>query len=57
MTEAEFAICIDRIKRKEKEGLKEIYQEYIAFIYSIIYEKLQNRENAEDITSDFFIKL
>ena len=43
MTEAEFAICIDRIKRKEKEGLKEIYQEYIAFIYSIIYEKLQNR--------------
>lgn len=57
MTEARFEACMERMKQGDKEALKEIYQAYIAFIYSIIYEKLQNKENAEDITSDFFIRL
>lgn len=57
MTEARFESCIERIKQGDKDGLREIYENYIAFIYSVIYEKVQNKENAEDITSDFFIKL
>ena len=57
MTEARFEACIERIKQGDKEGLREIYENYIAFIYSVIYDKLQNKENAEDVTSDFFIKL
>lgn len=57
MTEARFEACMERMKQGDKEALKEIYQAYIAFIYSIIYDKLQNKENAEDITSDFFIRL
>jgi RNA polymerase sigma-70 factor (ECF subfamily) len=57
VTEARFEWCIERIKQGDKEGLREIYENYIAFIYSVIYEKLQNKENAEDVTSDFFIKL
>ena len=57
VTEAQFESCIERIKQGDKDGLREIYENYIAFIYSVVYEKLQNKENAEDITSDFFIKL
>lgn len=57
MTEARFEACMERMKQGDKEALKEIYQAYIAFIYSIVYDKLQNKENAEDITSDFFIRL
>lgn len=57
MTEVQFEACMERIKQGDKEGLKEIYQAYIAFIYSIVFEKLRNKENAEDITSEFFIKL
>lgn len=57
MTEAQFESCIERIKQGDKDGLREIYENYIAFIYSVVYEKLQNKENAEDVTSDFFIKL
>lgn len=57
VTEAQFEACIGRMKQGDKEGLREIYENYIAFIYSVIYEKLQNKENAEDVTSDFFIRL
>ena len=41
----------------DKTGLKEIYENYVGYIYRIIYEVLQNKENAEDVTSDFFIRL
>lgn len=57
MTEACFEACMERMKQGDREALREIYQAYIAFIYSIVFEKLKNKENAEDITSDFFIRL
>ena len=41
----------------DKTGLKEIYENYVGYIYRIIYEVLQNKENAEDVTSEFFIRL
>lgn len=38
-------------------GLKEIYVEYLPYIYRVVYGIVGNKEDAEDITSDFFVKL
>ncbi len=57
MTDELFEQCIRRIRQGDKEGLKQIYESYISYIYSVIYTVLQNKEDAEDVTSDFFIKL
>ncbi len=57
MTDELFEQCVHRIQQGDKEGLKQIYEAYIAFIYSVIYGILQNKENTEDVTSEFFIKL
>ncbi|MCR5301738.1 MAG: sigma-70 family RNA polymerase sigma factor [Lachnospiraceae bacterium] len=45
------------MKNKDKSGLKEIYEEYVSFIYHVVLDIVKTKENAEDITSDFFIKL
>lgn len=57
MTEQEFEQAVVRIRSGDKDGLKEIYLAYVKFIYAVIYEILQNKENTEDMTSEFFIKL
>ena len=57
LTQEQFADCITRIKAKDKSGLKDIYDEYLGYIYSIIYGIVNQKENAEDITQDFFVKL
>lgn len=57
MTEAEFEGCVQRICAGDKSGLKDIYEAYFPYLYSVIYGIVQNKENAEDVTSDFFIKL
>lgn len=57
LTEDRFEECIRRICAGDKGGLKEIYETYFPYLYSVVYNILQNKENAEDVTSDFFIKL
>lgn len=57
MTDKEFDVCMQRLNEGDKDALKEIYDEYMKYIYSIIYTMVQNKENTEDIVSDFFIKL
>lgn len=57
LTEAAFDACIDRILAKDKSGLKEIYDAYMDYIYRIVYGVVGRKEDAEDITSEFFIKL
>ena len=57
MTQEKFADCINRIKNKDKSGLKDIYDEYLGYIYPIIYGIVNQKENAEDVTQDFFVKL
>lgn len=57
MTEHIFDECMLRINRGDKNALHEIYEEYLPYIYSIVLQIVQNREAAEDITSEFFIKL
>lgn len=57
MNEHQFEEAVARMVRGDKSGLKEIYENYIGYIYRIVYEVLQNKENAEDVTSEFFIRL
>lgn len=57
MTEARFEKCIRAMNRGNRDGLKEVYEEYVSYIYHIVRGLLQNREEAEDVTSEFFIRL
>lgn len=57
MTDIVFNECMERMKNGDQSGLHDIYSAYLAYIYSVVYTILQNKENAEDVTSDFFIKL
>lgn len=57
MEEMRFAENIGRICQNDKEGLREIYEDYCPMIYSVVEELLHNREDAEDVTSEFFIRL
>lgn len=52
-----FDQCMRRIQKGDRTGLKEIYEDYISYIYAIIIGIVKNRENAEDLTTDFFIRL
>lgn len=57
VTEAGFEKCIRAMNRGDRDGLKEVYEEYVSYIYGIVRALLHNKEEAEDITSDFFIRL
>lgn len=57
MTDAQFDAAIVKIRKGDKSGLQEIYEAYITLIYAVIKDVLHNKESAEDVTSDFFIKL
>lgn len=48
---------MDRMNQGDKLALKEIYEAYMPYIYSVIFNVLRNKEDAEDVASDFFIKL
>lgn len=57
MTEERFEKCILAMKKGNREGLKEVYEEYGSYIYGIVRQLLSVKEEAEDITSEFFIRL
>ncbi len=57
MTDVQFEKCISMVAQGDKEGLRDIYEEYIGYIYAVVLDVLKNKENAEDISADFFIKL
>lgn len=57
MTEEQFNLAMERIRKKDKNALREIYEEYSSFIYHTILNIVKQKEAAEDITSEFFIKL
>lgn len=57
MNEQQFENAVARMVQGDKTALKEIYEAYLGYIYRIVYEILQNKENAEDVTSEFFIRL
>ena len=57
MTDKEFESAINLLLKGDKEGLKAIYTAYVKLIYAVVYNTVQSKEDAEDITSEFFIKL
>ncbi len=57
MTNEEFQYAIRLLLNGNKDGLRLIYEKYIKLIYAIIYNTVGQKEDAEDITSEFFIKL
>lgn len=57
MTDIQFEAAMIKIRQGDKDGLREIYEAYIGLIYAIVKDVLQSKENAEDVTSEFFIKL
>lgn len=57
MTEQLFEECIAGILRGEQSALKQIYEAYLPYIYSIVFQILKNKEDAEDVTSDFFLRI
>lgn len=57
MTDKDFERNVKKMLLGDKDGLKEIYEAYNPMIYSLVYEITRNRQDAEDITSEFFIKL
>lgn len=57
MTEEQFSVCIKQIINHDQSGLRAIYDAYLSYIYQIVLGIVGRREDAEDVTSDFFIKL
>lgn len=57
MEEKQFDACMERMKSGDKGALHEIYETYLGYIYSIVFQTVSNREDAEDVTSEFFMKL
>lgn len=55
--EEQFALCMAAMAEEDRQGLRMIYEAYLGYIYTVVYGILRNKENAEDVTSEFFIKL
>lgn len=57
MTDVQFDRAMKEMQDGNKDALKGIYSDYIGYIYSCIYSVVKSKENAEDLTGDFFLKL
>jgi len=55
--EEQFNACIQSILDGDRMGLRQIYDAYLPYIYRIVLGLVGRKEDAEDITSEFFIKL
>lgn len=57
MTNEQFNECMCRVKTRDVDALKAIYNAYFSYVYQTAYALLQQKENAEDIASDVFMSL
>ena len=57
MTDAQFEAAAERIRSGDRDGLRQIYDAYGEKIYRLFLSKVHHREDAEDLTSEFFLKL
>ena len=57
MTDAEFVSAIEKMKKGDRRGLREIYDAYANMIYRLFLGRVHRHQDAEDLTSDFFLKL
>lgn len=57
MTDNEFDLAMERLMNKEKDALRLIYDEYGGYIYKTVLAVVRSPQDAEDVTSDFFLRL
>lgn len=57
MEDRQFHLCMKNMKAGDKAALREVYEAYAGYVYSVVLRVTGNRQDAEDVTSDFFIKL
>ena len=57
MSEEQFDSLMKQLAAGDRQALKEIYQAYMKLIYSVCLSVLHQKEAAEDVSSEFFIKL
>lgn len=57
MGEELFEKCMEDMVSGDKQGMRMIYEAYAGYVYMVVYGILGNKENAEDVTSEFFIRL
>ncbi|MBR4530454.1 MAG: sigma-70 family RNA polymerase sigma factor [Lachnospiraceae bacterium] len=57
MEDERFDQCMERLKAGDKDALHEIYTACGPYIYHFILGIVKSREDAEDVTSEFFIRL
>jgi RNA polymerase sigma-70 factor, ECF subfamily len=46
-----------KARRKDKEALRQIYQDYFSPVYNFIRLRVDDRQQADDLTSEVFVKL
>ena len=54
MEQSRFADCVKKMQSGDREGLKIIYEEYVGYIYTVVYGILPSKEDAEDVLSEEF---
>ena len=57
MDEQAFSGCMQRMAAGDRDALREVYEAYLKLIFSVCINQLKNKEAAEDVASDFFIRL
>ena len=57
MDNAEFALCMEGMRHGDQEALRKVYDAYAVYIYHVILRIVVQREDAQDIASEFFLKL
>lgn len=57
LTERQFDNAVERILDGDRSGLRDIYEEYGKMIFGTVMSVVKSPHDAEDITSEFFIRL
>lgn len=57
MTDKEFERYMSAMAAGDRNSLRYVYDAYLKLIYAVVYDTIGQREEAEDVTSEFFIKL
>ncbi len=57
MEENVFESCMQRMAAGDRDALREVYEAYLKLIFSVCMNQLKHREAAEDVASEFFIRL
>lgn len=57
INEQELHTLFEKLKEEDKTAYEKLYQKYSSLVYQIAFSILKNKENAEDIMQNVFIKI